>query len=214
MAPMAPRATPKRSKSKHVEETRIKARSKWRLRGSGGLQILEAPILKTLGWLVHGFSTRSGGESKIETPPGRGEASEGILNLGFTEWDARDNVTSNRRRFFDSIGAGTMRAVTLHQIHSDIIQFVDKDESSLQASKADALIAREPGIVLAVQTADCVPILLADIKQHAVAAIHCGWRGTLRRLAAKVIGRMQMEFGTRPEDVVAALGPGTRVLLL
>src|ERR1700722_7056993 len=202
-SPMASRATPKRIKRMHVEETRMKAASQWKLRRSGGLQVLEAPILQTLGWLVHGFSTRPGGKSKIEAPSGK--LPEEILNLGFTDWDARDNVTANRGKFFDSIGAGAMRVVTLHQIHSDIIQFVDKDESSSQASKADALITREPGVLLAVQTADCVPILLADVKRHAVAAIHCGWRGTLRRIAAKVMGRMQMEFGTRPEDVVAAV---------
>jgi hypothetical protein len=64
-----------------------------------------------------------------------------------------------------------------------------------------------PGLLLAVQTADCVPVLLADTKRHAVAAIHAGWRGTLARIVAKTLGRMHMEFGTRPEDVSAALGP-------
>ena len=63
-------------------------------------------------------------------------------------------------------------------------------------------------MLLVVQTADCIPILLADTKNHAVAAIHSGWRGTARRIAEKTLGRMQMEFGTRPQDVVAALGPG------
>jgi YfiH family protein len=58
-----------------------------------------------------------------------------------------------------------------------------------------------------VQTADCVPILLADTKRHAIAAIHAGWRGTLARIAAKTIGRMRMEFGTRAEDISAAMGP-------
>jgi len=59
-----------------------------------------------------------------------------------------------------------------------------------------------------VQVADCVPILLADKKRHAIAAIHSGWRGTLQRIAEKTLGRMQMEFGTRPRDVIAVLGPG------
>ncbi len=58
-----------------------------------------------------------------------------------------------------------------------------------------------------VQTADCVPILLADRKNRAVAAIHSGWRGTLRRIAEKALGRMRMDFGTQPEDVIAAIGP-------
>jgi hypothetical protein len=62
--------------------------------------------------------------------------------------------------------------------------------------------------LLVVQVADCVPILLADKKRRAIAAIHSGWRGTLQRIAEKALGRMQMEFGTRPRDVIAALGPG------
>ena len=79
-----------------------------------------------------------------------------------------------------------------------------------QAPKGDALITREPGVMLVVQTADCIPILLADTKHRAIAAIHSGWRGTAQRIAEKTLGRMQMEFGTRPQDVIAALGPGIR----
>jgi polyphenol oxidase len=82
------------------------------------------------------------------------------------------------------------------------------DAGAGEAPQGDALLTRDSGILLAVQTADCVPVLLADTKRRAVAAIHSGWRGTLQRIAAKTLGRMRMEFGTQPEDVVAALGPG------
>jgi YfiH family protein len=75
------------------------------------------------------------------------------------------------------------------------------------ALRGDALATRTPGLLLGVQAADCVPILLADARNHAVAAIHAGWRGTLARIAVKTLGRMRMEFGTRPRDVVAAVGP-------
>jgi len=68
-------------------------------------------------------------------------------------------------------------------------------------------VTRAPGLLLGVQTADCVPILLADTRQRAIAAVHAGWRGTLARIVVKTLGRMRMEFGTRPRDVVAALGP-------
>ena len=102
-----------------------------------------------------------------------------------------------------------MRAVTLRQIHSDAAHpWIHRNASANDAPQGDALFTRDPGILLAVQTADCIPILLADTKRRAIAAIHAGWRGTLSRIAAKTLGRMQMEFGTRPEDVVAALGPG------
>lgn len=75
------------------------------------------------------------------------------------------------------------------------------------APQCDAALTRQPGLLLAVQTADCVPILLVDTERRCVAAIHAGWRGTLARIAAKTLGRMRVEFGTRPENVTAALGP-------
>ncbi len=132
-----------------------------------------------------------------------------MLNLGFTDWDQRERVNENRKKFFGAIDGRKMRLITLRQIHSDIPHRVDVAlTGSTDTPQGDALFTREPGLLLAVQTADCIPILLADTRLHAVAAIHAGWRGTLRRIAAKTLGRMQMEFGTRPEDVVAALGPG------
>jgi len=182
----------------------------WNLRRAGGLQILEAPAFAALDWLVHGFSTRPGGASELASTNGapRGKNSR-VLNLGFTDWDSRARVLDNRTKFFHAIGADELRVVTLRQIHSDsALRVSSSDPAVEEAPQGDALFTRDPGVLLAVQTADCIPILLADAKQRAIAAIHAGWRGTLRRIAAKTLGRMQMEFGTRPEDVVAALGPG------
>jgi polyphenol oxidase len=164
---------------------------------------LEASALAALEWVVHGVSTRPGGVSEL--------SGSRVLNLGFTDWDARERVNENRAKFFRAIGAGEMCVVTLRQIHSDIPHRVDASNVAAltnESPRGDALFTREPGILLGVQAADCVPILLADTKQRALAAIHSGWRGTLRRIAAKTLGRMQMEFGTRPKDVFAALGPG------
>jgi polyphenol oxidase len=183
------------------------SRAIWDLRRAMGLQILESPALAKLDWLVHGFSTRPGGASELESMPSGKKKKEAILNLGFTDWDKRERVEANRQKFFRAIGAAKMRVVTLRQIHSDIVRTIHS-ESSENSLRGDALITREKEVVLAVQTADCIPILLADTKRRAVAAIHSGWRGTLARIAAKTLGRMQMEFGTRPEDVVVALGPG------
>lgn len=180
---------------------RTQARAAWKLRRAGGLQVLEAPALAQLRWLAHGFSTRPGGVSEF--------SGARVLNLGFTDWDSRESVMENRKKFYGAISASRMRMVTLRQIHSDVVHRVDVSRAKTdEAPQGDALFTREPEILLVVQTADCVPILLADTKQRTVAAIHAGWRGTLRRISAKTLGRMQMEFGTRPEDVIAALGPG------
>jgi YfiH family protein len=182
----------------------------WKARKAAGLQIIEAPDLSRLSWLVHGFSTRSGGSSRLEQVRGGKKTEANVLNLGFTEWDTRDRVVANRKKFFGAVSSRKMRPVLLRQIHSDLIYVVGRDDvpQGATAPQGDALITRQPGVLLAVQMADCIPILLADTKRRAIAAIHSGWRGTAQRIAEKTLGRMQMEFGTRPEDIVAAIGSG------
>jgi len=169
----------------------------WTVRRASDLQIVELREMLKLDWIVHGFSTRPGGESLLGGKP--------ALNLGFTDWDERASVAANRAKFAAAVGAEQMPLVTLRQIHSDVIHVPAAPQA--ETPKADALATRTPGILLGVQSADCVPILLADTRQRVVAAIHAGWRGTLARIAVKALGRMRMEFGTRPRDVVAALGP-------
>ncbi len=169
----------------------------WTVRRASDLRIVESREMAKLDWLVHGFSTRPGGESLL--------SGKRALNLGFTDWDVRTNVTANRVKFAAAVGAKQMPLATVRQIHSDVIHVAAAHAA--ETPKADALATRTPGLLLGVQTADCVPILLADTRQRVVAAIHAGWRGTLARIAVKTLGRMRMEFGTRPRDVVAALGP-------
>jgi polyphenol oxidase len=84
----------------------------------------------------------------------------------------------------------------------------DKDLSLGTPAKGDGLMTAEPGVLLGIQTADCIPVLVADRKRRAVAAFHAGWRGTVKRIVENGIGRMRLEFGSRPEDLVAAIGPG------
>jgi len=203
MTPTVAKKTPSHRERSYKAES-------WILRRTRELQILEDPRLVQFEWLVHGFSTRPGGASELKANREGREATEEILNLGFTDWDTRDRVLKNRGDFFAALKASKMRVIAFRQIHSDIVQVVNSanSEPSGDALKGDALITNEPGLLLVVQTADCVPILLADKKRRAIAAIHAGWRGTLQRIAEKALGRMQMEFGTRPKDVIAALGPG------
>jgi YfiH family protein len=76
--------------------------------------------------------------------------------------------------------------------------------------EGDGLMTQASGVMLGVQTADCVPVLLADTRTRAVAAFHAGWRGTLARIVERGAGRMRQEFGSRPEDLIAAIGPAIR----
>jgi hypothetical protein len=169
----------------------------WTSRSSLGLRILQIPAFSKLPWLIHAFSTCPGGVSPLED--------EKVLNLGFTDWDTRENVQENRRRFQTAAGAPDLPLIALKQIHSDVIHVFDNP--STDSCRGDASITNRPGLLLAIQTADCVPILLVDTKKRAIAAIHAGWRGTLARIAAKTIGKMQMHFGTNPRDLLAAVGP-------
>jgi polyphenol oxidase len=189
----------KTSPKRPVRRSRVPSTSliNWTTRASRGLKLLQVPAFSKLPWLVHAFSTRPGGVS----PPGN----EKVLNLGFTAWDTRENVQENRRRFQTAAGAKDLPLITLKQFHSDVIHLFDTP--STDPCHGDASITNRPNLLLAIQTADCVPILLVDPKKRAIAAIHAGWRGTLARIVAKTIGKMQMHFGTKPSDLLAAIGP-------
>lgn len=181
------------------------AESAWRLRKRGGLQILQIRAFNEFDWLIHGFSTRPGGTSELQISRMGRAKKETALNLGFTDWDRHDRVEANRRRFQEALGCYDECLVTLRQVHSDVMHVIQVPLSDI--TKGDALTTQTPGFLLGVQTADCVPILLVDPRHRAVAAVHAGWRGTLACIVAKTVGRMTMEFETRPRDLLAALGP-------
>jgi polyphenol oxidase len=97
------------------------------------------------------------------------------------------------------------KPVVMNQIHSDIIHVIEeKPEEKLVG---DALITKVPGILICVRTADCLPLLIADTKSGLMAAVHCGWKGTAKRLAAKVVRILKETFGCDPAFLLAALGP-------
>lgn len=168
--------------------------------------VIRSPLLADIDWLFSGFSTRIGGVSTVYSA-GRRKAD---LNLAFTSEDPAANISANRRRFLDEVtGDAAFPMVTLHQVHSSIIKRVSSEDAGERARwKADAMMTSEAGLLLAIQTADCIPVLIADRKRRAVAAFHAGWRGTLKRIVENGVGRMRLEFGSKPKDLVAAIGPG------
>jgi polyphenol oxidase len=95
---------------------------------------------------------------------------------------------------------------TLHQIHS--AECIDACGRNGELGDGDALLSNSPGLVVGVKTADCIPILLVDEEHRAVAAVHAGWRGTEQQIAARAVDAMRRHFGTRPEQLHAAIGPG------
>jgi len=95
---------------------------------------------------------------------------------------------------------------TLKQVHSAACVSAEGRRGVL--AQGDALLEDTPGAVVAVKTADCIPILLVDERQRAVAAVHAGWRGTVARIAPLAVEAMHARFGTMPQDLHAAIGPG------
>ncbi|HKW68345.1 MAG TPA: peptidoglycan editing factor PgeF [Terriglobales bacterium] len=162
------------------------------------INILNSEILN-FPWLVHGFSTRVGGHSTAY-----GGSS---LNLGFTKHDTRAAVEHNREAFLRALeaGPGAWHLITQRQVHSDLIHYVTAADVH---PTGDGVITDVPGLLLGVQTADCLPVLLADTKRRAVGAFHAGWRGTLQRIVEKGVGEMRRQFGSAPGDLRAAIGSG------
>jgi len=156
--------------------------------------------------------------------------------MGLTANARRSEVERNRQRFLHALDASAS-AASVHQVHSAVVWEVARARnsgarasmegdsaapmleyrpagSSLGAAddseagrSGDALIASEPGILLTIRVADCLPVLIADRRQRVIAAVHAGWRGALARVIGKSIGELRRSFGSRPEDLVAALGP-------
>jgi YfiH family protein len=97
------------------------------------------------------------------------------------------------------------RPVIMHQLHSDIIHRLD--EAPGKKLEGDALMTNVPGLLLVIRTADCLPVLLVDEEKQAVAAVHCGWRGTEKRILEKAVKAMVEAYGSKPAGMQAALGP-------
>lgn len=172
-------------------------------RSLNGVQALVCMQLEEDGF-SNGFSTRLGGVSPMPVE---------ALNLaGFNE-DAAENILENRRRFL-KLFPGSWLLTGCWQIHSADIRIVRSEADAQPPPDArgetvycDALVSNTPNILVAVKTADCVPILFGDPATGSFAAVHAGWRGTLSSIAAVALSRMKEEFGTEPRNVRVAIGP-------
>lgn len=145
----------------------------------------------------HGFFTRDGG------------VSQGLfasLNCGYGSGDATANVAENRARVAAALELDPDRLVTCYQIHSANVVTVERPWRREDAPRADGMVTRRPGIALGVLTADCAPVLLADLKAHVIAACHAGWRGALAGVIDATLAEMERQ-GARRGRISAAVGP-------
>ncbi len=167
-----------------------------------GVKTIAVPAIDDLDAVVHGFSTRVGGVSAEPFS---------AMNLGLNLGEDNDLVEINRCLFVKALGAGNPEIYTIRQTHGTRV--VQIDDAAIPAveyrqAQGDALMTRLPGIAIGVLTADCIPILLMDPVQRAVAAVHAGRQGSLLRIITHVVRRMQDAYGTEPKHLRAAVGPG------
>ena len=151
-------------------------------RESTGLLHVEPWRDKT--WLIHGFSTRPAGD--------------------FARLEAASDA-------MPSWGAGDMTLESVCQIHSSTVHIRAADTASSERPRADALLTRDAGRLLTIRIADCVPMLFIDERRRAVGAVHAGWRGAAKQIAACAVAEMRRNFGSQPEDIEVAIGPAIGV---
>jgi YfiH family protein len=157
---------------------------------------LESPAI------AHGFFGRQGG------------VSEGVyasLNAGPGSQDKAESVAENRARIATALGFAPEKLLTLYQIHSAIVQVVDKPLADMrqpqpERPQADAMVTKTPGLLLGILTADCTPILFADAKNGVVGAAHAGWKGAHANIMCETVKAME-SLGARRENIHAAIGP-------
>ncbi len=151
----------------------------------------------------HGFTTRFGGVSQGYLQS---------LNIGTHRGDDPENVLKNYEILGKELGFQPENLVLTRQTHTDIVLAVDESHKgrglfSEELPECDGLVTNTPGVGLVVFTADCTPILLWDKVTGAVGAVHAGWRGTAARIGAKAVEAMAEHYGSRPENICAAIGP-------
>lgn len=163
------------------------------------IPLLTSGLLTRAGF-VHGFSTREGGVSK---PP------YATMNLATTVGDDLDHVAENYRRFCAALGIDRGLLFETEQVHGDSVYLVTEIDEPIttRMRSADALVTRCQGFAVGVRVADCVPILLADPRSGAVAAVHAGWRGCVARVLDRAIDVLVAEAGSDPGELLAAIGP-------
>ncbi len=185
------------SKEQSADDEETLAESGFYWREGDGVKVLACRPLEHAGF-VNGFSTRLGGVSQFP---------ENSLNLAGFDEDTAENIHENRRRFL-LFFEGNFKLATAWQVHGDGVKIVGTDEDIADCEgKFDGLVSKLPDTLLGVKTADCVPVLIGDPETGSYAAIHAGWRGTVKSIAAKAVLKLSETYGSDPANMIAAIGP-------
>jgi YfiH family protein len=180
-----------------MDDAQTLAKSGFYWREREGVKVLVCKPLEQAGF-VNGFSTRVGGVSDFP---------KHSLNLAGFDEDLAENIHENRRRFLNVLD-GDHKLATAWQVHGNGVKLVGTDEDIANSEERfDSLVSQMSGVLVGVKTADCVPVLIGDVEKRVFAAVHAGWRGTVRSIVVRAIEKMQAEFGSEPKDMIAAIGP-------
>ncbi len=170
------------------------------------LRFWKSKRFSELSWLSHGVTERTGGVSLTPFTS---------LNLGLHVGDAAEIVCRNRERVATAVGLNLTRMVCAEQVHGSQVAVITGNDAGRGAtttesaiSGVDALVTGESDLLLTLFFADCLPVLLADTERHVVAVAHAGWRGLIGGVLENTLERMAQQFGSRPQSVIAAIGPG------
>ena len=166
-------------------------------REKNGVKVLVCRALEENGF-ANGFSTRLGGISDFP---------EKSLNLAGYDEDSKENIAENRRRFLQLFD-GDFQLASCWQIHGADVRTIKTIKDANDGNyKMDALVSDVQNVLLGVKTADCVPVLLGDIKTKAFAAIHAGWRGTVNSIVKNAFEKMRENYGSEAKNLICAIGP-------
>ena len=193
------------------------------LRENQGIPYYSCRAFESLTWLSHGFSTRQGG------------AGEEFFTMNSAAGNTSERANKNRRRLLSALGLEDTTLVSLNQVHSDRVYTVGYAESAvgfhestfpfqlfsssepignrqpkINNYEGDALVTNIESVALAIKTADCFPVLIADTVHKAIGVVHSGWRGTLAGVLPRTIEEMKRRFHSDPAHLIFALGPGIR----
>jgi YfiH family protein len=167
----------------------------------GSIDYFGVAAWRAYPFLTHAFCTRRGGVSK---------GAFAGLNMSHKEGDNDENIRKNWDIVAATFGVSRENFFQVHQVHGDRIFTIDDAAPQTfdhQPREYDAIITNRPGLALCVKTADCVPVLMVDMEKRIVAAVHAGWRGTALNISGKALRSLSEQYGTRPQDIQAAIGP-------
>ncbi len=171
-------------------------------RQTSGVSYYACAALEQMPGVRHGFSMRPGGVSS---------APENTLNLGYTPWDAPANVQENRRRFLSALHLRPECLATVSQVHSAELHIIKGPTDQWNpGSRGDALATASQNVAIAVQVADCFPVLVSDPRSGVIATVHAGWRGAVARILQRTLESMRRDLGADLAEAVVAIGPGIR----